>query len=474
VTRLPWLVYWILAALGMANAYALGGIPAATIELAVTIGLWGLIDGRAGLWMSVAFMVFLFVFFPEAQPTGDVLPEEFYYWGVGLAIIALGLSASVLASRGVDWSLLRSRLRTAPSLATMLLLAVFVLAALYGKLVGNETFAVARQVFGCLLLPVFYVLALAFLRTPADVDQWLRRVSWAVALGALWSIHMLLFASLAQGEYYREQSGLSGYAGTIAAVSLNEFRGAQSLGGRLRSGILSLLCLLVIVWMGHRAALGSLAVAVVFVWAGSIRKRGVSILTLAAGLLFVVAAGPSLVERLQAIPGIPGQLAGRFLSPLDEDRSYLGRLEQWGVVVSRVGARPLLGDGMGSEFEFVIPDLEQVVRANFVDNGWGYLLLKTGLVGLSAFLVVLFTIFRAALARLNFASTEPLAKNSVSLLAVFLYCVVGLLGGPTFFHFSGSGFVGIVLGSIVVLAEARQAAWNQRSPSGPERIHARA
>ncbi len=447
--------YWILCVVAVGAAYGLGGIAALTMTLAAAIGLWAVVDAAAALWMTSGFLVFVMIFFQETAPTGDTLPEEFYLWGVGLLIITLGLVTALLFSRQASWKTLNNRLRNSSTKTMALLLVVFLLASGYGLLAGNDYNAVARQLFGCVLLVVYYLLAIAFLRTPEDVERWLQRVTSVVVLGAIWFAGKLLFASLAGGSYYREQSHVVGYAGGIAVVAWNELLRASRATSWLRWAAQFVICAAAILLAGNRAAMGCLLVVAGFSIFMTRKKRLVFLLVLCllpAGVSLI----PYLAGHLLSNQGLPGQIANRFIVSLEEDQSYQGRMEQWRAVLRTVEERPLLGAGMGSDFAFFAPGQRHQWRVAFVDNGWGFLLLKTGLLGIVVFLILLGISLRRALARLDVAGSSRLQVNSLSLLALFLYGVIGLFSGPTFFHFSGSGFLGTVLGGIVVLAELRQ------------------
>lgn len=449
--------FWIVAAIASGAALALGGIAALTIALAVAIGLWAFIKPESALWMSTAFVVFVFVFFRLVPPSGPVLPEEYFYWGYGLLIITAGLGAALFVSRRVDWRLAKNRLRTPASRAMLLMLLVLFVSSIYGVLMGNDSFAVARQFFSSVLLVIYYLLAIAILRTPRDVDLWLGRVRWVVVLGAAWYGLKLALTSFTEGSYYRETSHLAGYAGVIAAVAWNEMLHPRHPSAWLRYGLQLVCCVSAVLMMGNRAAMGSLVVVALFLISLTALRRNVTVLVVACCLALLTGIlVPQALERLTQTRGLTGEIATRFFDPLAEDRSYLGRVAQWGVVVERVTEQPILGDGMGGEFTYLAPGESYLWTTTYVDNGWGFVLLKMGLLGLGAFLVLLGVFLRCAFKRLETAGSSRLHVNRLSLLAVLLFGLVSFLSGPTFFHFSGSGFFGAVFGSILVLAEARQ------------------
>src|SRR5271170_7634283 len=277
-------VYWIAASLVAGVALYLGGIQAVVIAVAALIALWAFAEPRTTLWLATAFMTCLFVFFQREAPLGEEVPEEFFYWGTGIALITAGLSMATLFSRQVDWAITRRRLTTPPSLAMFALLFVILSATVYGLFVGNQVFAVIRQLFGCLLLPVYFFLALALFRTPGDVDRWLARVSWVVALGSAWYVVKLGHISFARGVYYREQSPLSSYAGAVAVMAWAALIGRRSIWAWLQALAQLGLCVFAMLLMGSRSAVGSflaagIALALLGVW-----RRRVAVVVLIVSL----------------------------------------------------------------------------------------------------------------------------------------------------------------------------------------------
>jgi hypothetical protein len=101
------------------------------------------------------------------------------------------------------------------------------------------------------------------------------------------------------------------------------------------------------------------------------------------------------------------------------------------IVVNR---SPLLGLGMGGRLEFDSVAGGTMDEA-YVDNGWAYLLTKTGITGLLAFLW-----FAACL-------IKWMPGNSVSLSAcVLAMLLLGMFAEPVFLQFSTSPFMGTMAG----------------------------
>lgn len=448
---------WVLVVLLLGAAFFLGGVESGTILLAGLIGALALSKPRSGLWASTAFMVYAFVFFQRSPQAGRELPWEFYYWGAGISIITLGLCIARLRVPRGRSSSARTPQEARFDRAMLLMLLVSLVAALYGLYEGNNFLAVARQLFGCLLLPVYYWLGKSFFRTPEDVDRWLHLVSWAVVAGAGWYAAKLSFMSFSEGAYYREQSQLANYAGSIGAVLFVQFLEDRRFRKRLLIGGAFIVCVLALVMLGARVNTGSLvATALVFAFLRR-KKRRLAVRFL--GLVLLVAAGSFAVTgyaQLVQEPGILGQIAGRF-SPyqLDEDSSYIGRLAQWQEVGDITRQHPFLGAGLGAEFSYsflLAAGTPEAYVTTFVDNGWGFVLLKMGTLGLLAFVFLAGTLLWFGLKRVANSSDPGVKLTHECLLAIVLYGLIGFISGPTFFHFTSSGFLGTALGGLAVLA----------------------
>lgn len=446
-------VYWILAAFAAGIALQYGGIATGTITIAVMIALSAFPEPRTALWLSTAFMVYLFVFFQSTAPLGEELPAEFLFWGIGVALITGGLLLGSLFSSQVDWSIARRRLASPASLAMLAMLVLMLASTIYGLAAGNQLFVVERQLFGCLLLPVFYFLGVSLFRTIQEVDVWLRRVSWAVALGSLWYAEKLSRISLARGTYYREQSPLVAYAGAIAVVAWVAVLNERKLSRRAEALVQFLACVFATLLMGNRAALGSAAIAIALVTSMVLWKRRILFLALVMALVPVgTGLAPYLMTRLLESRHLTGMIADRFLFVLSEDRSYQGRVAQTQVVMDMVNQRPILGAGMGSMNSFVMPG-EHRLKVASVDNGWGFLLLKMGYAGLVVFLALLGFLLKAGLSGLGQDMREDLRRLRISVVGLFFYAIVSFLGGPIFFHFSVAPFFATFLGAQITLRD---------------------
>jgi len=452
-------VYCVAGGLVAGVALRYGGLEALTITLAVLIGLLAFFEPHSALWLATAFMIFLFVFFQTTAPLGEDLPAEFFYWGIGVALITAGLVIATLFSPRVDWRIVRRRVRTAPCLAMIALSLVMAASTVYGLGQGNRSFIVWRQLFGCVLLPTYFFLGVALFRAPLDVDRWLRRVTWVIALGSVWYVERLSLISLSRGAYYREQSPLVAYGGAIAVVAWVELIERRGISLWLQSLSQLVLCILAILLMGNRAAFGSFLAAVAVITAMIVwRRRGLALVLAVCLLPIGVGVAPYFFDSVLASRGLVGQIAARFIFVLSDDQSYQGRVAQTAVVMNMVDRQPVLGAGMGSENSFVMPGEQHRLKVASVDNGWGFLLLKMGYLGLAVFLALVAALLQIGVSGLANTRNAILRAGRLSALGVFIYALVSFVGGPIFFHFSVAPFFGAFLGAIVALNGAGEVA----------------
>ena len=288
--------------------------------------------------------------------------------------------------------------------------------------------------------------------------MWLRRLSWVVSLGSLWYVERLSLISFARGTYYREQSPLVAYSGAIAVVAWTQLLVRRQLSPWLQALAQFLMCVMATLLMGNRAALGSAAIAIVMMTGMVLWRRRVLLLAVVMCLVPIgLGIAPYVMTGLLESRDLAGMIAGRFIFVLSEDQSYRGRVAQMEVVMDMVNERPILGAGMGSENTFIMPG-EHRLKVASVDNGWGYVLLKMGYVGLVAFLVLIGLLARCGLNGLQSPATEAGRAERLAVVSVFFYALVSFLGGPTFFHFSVAPFFAAFLGALVALRVSPQSA----------------
>jgi hypothetical protein len=446
---------WLGAALIFGVALLTGGLTAGTIVLGIIIGAVALVRPLTGLCVSVAFLVYACVLYIRWTPIASVEESGYVGTAVGLALIAMGLGVAWLSDARWRVAIRKNAVVRRFDRAMFAMLGVSLIATVYGMARGNEWSLVARQLFGCLLLPGYYLFARMSFRGTEDIRRWLTWASVAVTAGAAWYTVKLTFLSFSEGAYSREQSPLTFFAGAIGALLFVKLLSEQQWKKRIVMGASLLLCVLAILLMGARFVAGSLAGTALILLI--LRQRNHRLLMGLATLALVAMAVGFALSRLPELieqGGLPGEIAGRF-SPLNigEDLSYAGRMAEMQSILAIVGQHPMFGDGMGSEVNYYAPESPGVFgTAAYVDNGWGFILLKMGLTGLFVFVALLWSFLRVA-AR-DGPSDVPVHMQRVRgcLLALLLFGLLSFTGGPTFFQFLTSGFMGTSLGALAALA----------------------
>lgn len=341
--------------------------------------------------------------------------SEMYYWAIGLLIVTTG----AVARLGLR------RVLTVP-LSAKVFLAVAFAAAVYGETHGAATSYVLRQLYGALLLIVYFRIA----RNAGNQDLLQRRFQTFGVLCAC--CFFAYYISVFHIYGFHKEMGFSGTQACLLAIflfitGLERKRYAWVLGG--------FVLFLVPILLYQRGDVLTFVMALPAALALKLRSIRLRLLCYAAIVLVALTATVPLVaqyvgEQLAKVPVISEALPqGLFAADTLTDRTV-----QLAAAVSTVQAHPLLGSGLGSflGFESLALGYEET---GYVDSGWGYLLQKMGFLGLAAFVWFLVTIMRGV-------SREALAL-SACLLAVTL---VRMFSQPVFFHFTTAPFVGTFAG----------------------------
>jgi hypothetical protein len=162
------------------------------------------------------------------------------------------------------------------------------------------------------------------------------------------------------------------------------------------------------------------------------------------GVLFVAALEPGSQQESQG--GVLDHVSSRFLSVSANDASLLAHASQMRVVAEAVRENPWLGRGPLASFWYFDPYWGWK-ETTFLDSGWGYLLMKTGLLGTGIF--IWFAVGWLQMAR---GLRRAFPALIVAPLASFVFYLVFLLFGPSFFEFHHSWFIGLAVGQTTQLA----------------------
>jgi hypothetical protein len=190
-----------------------------------------------------------------------------------------------------------------------------------------------------------------------------------------------------------------------------------------------------VVLSGSRGLIGAV-ILTLLILAGMWRVR--PLLRISPLLIALLAAGVLVLRSHSQV--VEDYLVGKFLIAPDEDLSYIGRVSEMEAVAEAVRNHPVLGRGTLATYMFLDPMFGWRETA-FIDNGAGYLLMKTGLLGTGVFLLLVLNCLKV-LRRLR----QCVPVESLIVLVVFLFYLAFLPFGPSFFDPRYSWLVGILCG----------------------------
>jgi len=392
--RLAWLgpVAWIvipLVAAGFVAAFAAEvGVPIAILVGAVTGMVWSLRDPRTGFLIVVLLASFV------NYSAGRLLLELgiVYGWLLWMALVVWWRSAWVLPVR------LPRRMKAPLIVWTLACLA----AGLTGFVSGNNSHFLGIQFAGA-LWPVVSVL----------MCQGLSRknlIGAAIGLVIISLAHVVFGVSAIRTAHER----LGGVyftpvPGQVAMLLWGAALMAPQRRWRLASLVLMAILLLHQIlsftrgyWLG---ILAGMAVVTALVWTLApwperwtvVRRTGF----LAGGMsaaLAVLLVSSSLVGGMSVLQAAGRRFGSSFsVEASSETASNVMRLLEYSQAVDAARQSPVLGKGFGSAFVIVDPFVGQRSVDPLVHNYYLYITVKMGLVGLAAFIFLIWRFFRTTL-----------------------------------------------------------------------------
>ena len=179
-------------------------------------------------------------------------------------------------------------------------------------------------------------------------------------------------------------------------------------------------------WVGLLIGMFVLA----FIFKGKDRFRlvvVVPLLSLAAIGFFSTVFGFLGSSILQSIPE-------RLVSTgyVTRDVSFLSRLSEAEVVVNTIISNPIVGQGLGTFFRFHDPIQKSMYETWYVHNGYLFLWMKTGLMGLAAFLLAYLAIIKTGWRIYKSDPTTFDAHLAAGIASVLVAMLVVSLTSPQF------------------------------------------
>jgi O-Antigen ligase len=405
-----------MAALSMAAVA--GGMKYFIIALAVAVALLVYRNPKEAASAGVLFLLACNVFFPSlARFDGSNLTEpwEMYSWATGLLIITVMAVARI----GIRCLL------CVPS-STKVFLLVAVVAGIVGFEKGGSLSYVSRQLYGSILLVVYFAIAYHI----GDEKLSLCRMRTFGVLSA--AIFFVYYAAVfGEHGFHKEMTTLATLEGMLAAVCV-----VTGLAERKLSWIVSGLVMLGVPFLlfARHAILSSVFAMVLALAMKTSTKRSILFFCAAAALLLIPSIFPAGAEFVMEKAMESGTVERILPAGTRDVTSLMDRSLELLASLDVLQRSPLIGDGFGNELVWDSPVRGTMAQA-YVDNGWAYVAVKMGGLGLIAFGWFLFTVLRCV-------SRNALAI-SVSLIALVLLVQ---FSEPVFFQFTTSPLCGVLAG----------------------------
>jgi hypothetical protein len=190
-----------------------------------------------------------------------------------------------------------------------------------------------------------------------------------------------------------------------------------------------------IVLSGSRGLIGSVILTLLVL---AVIWRARPLIRLSPLLLALLLGGAVVLRSHSQV--VEDYLIGKFLIAPDQDLSYLGRASEMEAVAEAVRYSPILGRGTLAPYMFLDP-MFGWRETTFVDNGAGYLLMKTGLLGTTTFVLLVLSYLKV-LRHLR----ESVVGDALIPLVVFVFYLAFMPFGPSFFDPRYSWLVGMICG----------------------------
>jgi hypothetical protein len=416
----------------------------------------------AGLWLSPCLvMVASLVAPPQGFQYGVGNSPELPYWAVAICLVFLAqLGAYFCAAPSARGAL--TRLPASPPRALYGFLAISIFAAALGLWHGYSPANVAKQFYGCLLFVAYFLFALRFAPGEQQVLKIMRRVYAGAVIAAL-AYLAIYFVKATREGIHKDLTVLSAYAAGVAILLIPNLFAPGGSVSRAKVWISCGILLAVPFFAGYKRGLASFLVCgliAVGLRSGSARKR---LLTVTAGFLFVsLLLGTSLLNPLiEATGRLPFLSQFLLTDNVQTNYSVFLRVQELGQILDSLRGVPLLGTGLGSTFQIYDAYSHEVYEQETVDIGWGYLLVKMGVVGIGIFLWLVLGILRRGI-------RTPLSGLQVALFLLLIFALLQMLADTFMVYFMTAGWVGSICGFLYQSLQLPAGAWSAPGILGEE------
>jgi hypothetical protein len=331
--------------------------------------------------------------------------------------------------------------------------AVLLLAVTYGyfsSLSAPGLVDILRDCGGWITFLVFLLLGYWLSPSATEMQRTSARFCLAVVAYSAFFVIKFIYLSLSWGAdetasgFGYSQRDVVFFSGLVLVLLIAQaltLKGMLTWRGTLFAGSVLLLATLL---SGSRSVVACvLIVTLLFVLAWHPKSR-LRLGLLGMVMILVLLFGQSLVLPSQG--GLLGYISNRYLSVSTEDGSLQAHASEMVAVADAIRKNPLLGDGPLASYTFFDP-LFGWKESTFLDSGLGYLLMKTGLLGTSVFMW-----FAVGWLKMTRGLRRTFPALTVAPLACFVFYLVFLLFGPSFFVFQHAWLIGLVVGYTIMLA----------------------
>lgn len=434
-----------LVALAFFATISLGGGVYGVLVLGVFFAVFTLSNAQAGLWLSLGLvMIASLIAVPAAFEFGYGYSPELAYWAVATCVVFLALSVGYFRTK------MNSTLESSSSCATLApaafwgFVAISVFSALLGIIRGYPPQDVAKQFYGCLLFCAYFLFGLAFTRGERDIGKIVYRTTQIGILCAL--LYIVIYLARVPGEGFRKElTILSAYAGGLAVLFLPHMVNRKRISERLTFGIPMLILFAVPVLAQYKRAILAFAICALLAFGlQSASRNRRYFYTVLAFFVFTIVVSTNLLNPIGAYFAKYESLRMLFPEDIQSSYSVYLRLEELRQVLISLGGVPMFGTGMGSTFVWYDPYSKFWLEQQTMASGWGYLIVKTGVVGTLVFVWLAARIIRSSLAR-------PLRGVHLGMFLLFIFQLLQMVADPFFLNFMTSLWAGMTCGFLCVL-----------------------
>ena len=415
------------------------------ILIAVLAAPFVVFHPKTGFWLAIGLMMAASMIDPPAGfEFGIGYSPELPYWASALCILLVASTWAYLSETGTSDLNSQTCPAVSPSKALHAYAAVCVFATVLGIMRGYPLHNVGKQAFGCLLFCAYFVFALKFTPTAEDISE---VTDWAKQAGIVCAlVYIAIYlAQVPTKGLRKELTILAGYGGGLAVLYLPELLRRGRIRHRFRSAIpMAVLFLVPLLAQYKRAILAFTICGFLAIGLRSLsRTRRYLHVSLAFGLFALVLSTNVLnpigryFSRYESL---------KYLFPEDIQTSYslVGRISELTQILDTLGGAPVVGTGLGSTVVWFEPYTRTWWEQETVEIGWGYVLVKAGIVGTVVFLWFIATLLRDSLRR-------PLHGLHLGMFLLFIFMLLQMVADPFFFNFMTSAWAGMTCGFLHVL-----------------------